>query len=37
MRDREGVVDGLTRRAGGDDHEIAALVAQQMTPNPSAR
>jgi transcriptional regulator len=32
MRDREGVVDGLSRRADGDDHEIAELVAHYSRP-----
>jgi transcriptional regulator len=30
MKDREGVVAGLRRRAEGDDEEIAALVAREM-------
>ena len=32
MRDREGVVSGLGRRAEGDDREIAELVAHYSRP-----
>jgi transcriptional regulator len=32
MPDRAGVVEGLGKRAAGDDAEIAAYVARQLTP-----
>jgi transcriptional regulator len=32
MRDRQGVVNGLSRREEGDDREIAGLVSQHVTP-----
>lgn len=32
MRDRDGVVSGLTQRATGEDLEIAALVSQHAAP-----
>ncbi len=32
MKDREGVVAGLSRRGAGDDREIAAIVEREMPP-----